>query len=51
MQTLNDTSKLDAIIVGSGPAGATLANELPKRGQKVAILEWGTHEPINPLTH
>ena len=37
---------LDTIIVGSGPAGATLANELVKRGKKVTILEWGKHEPI-----
>lgn len=36
----------DAIVVGTGPAGATLANELIKRGKKVAILEWGQHQPI-----
>ncbi|MEH6345988.1 MAG: GMC family oxidoreductase [Bermanella sp.] len=42
---LADT-QLDTLIVGSGPAGATLAHELSKRGKKVAILEWGKHEPI-----
>ncbi len=42
---LADT-QLDTLIVGSGPAGATLAHELSKRGKKVAILEWGKHEPV-----
>ena len=39
-------ASLDTIIVGSGPAGSTLAHELAKRGQNVAVLEWGKHEPI-----
>ena len=42
---LADT-QLDTLIVGSGPAGATLAHELTSRGQNVAVLEWGKHEPI-----
>ena len=39
-------ASLDTIIVGSGPAGSTLAHELAKRGQNVLVLEWGKHEPI-----
>ena len=31
----------DAIVVGSGPGGATVAKELSKKGKKVLILEWG----------
>jgi choline dehydrogenase-like flavoprotein len=31
----------DAIVVGSGPGGATVARELARRGQRVLILEWG----------
>jgi choline dehydrogenase-like flavoprotein len=31
----------DAIVVGSGPGGATVARELACRGKRVLILEWG----------
>ena len=31
--------KWDAVVVGAGPAGATVAHELSKRGAKVLILE------------
>ncbi|MBU3914859.1 FAD-dependent oxidoreductase, partial [bacterium] len=31
----------DAIVVGSGPGGATTAKELTQRGLKVLMLEWG----------
>ncbi|CAG23794.1 GMC family oxidoreductase N-terminal domain-containing protein [Photobacterium profundum] len=37
----------DAIVVGSGPGGATVANELALKGQRVLILEWGGNEPLN----
>lgn len=42
------TSKkeFDAIIIGSGPGGATVARELSKNGKKVLILEWGSNDPI-----
>lgn len=31
----------DAIVVGSGPGGATVAKELAEKNKKVLILEWG----------
>ena len=36
----------DAIIVGSGPGGATVARELSKQGKKVLILERGGNGPL-----
>ncbi len=36
----------EAIVVGTGPGGATVARELVKRKKKVLILEWGSAEPI-----
>lgn len=39
-------STYDAIVVGSGPGGATVARELSHRGKKVLILEWGKYQPI-----
>ena len=35
----------DAIVVGSGPGGATVARDLTLAGKKVLILEWGDNEP------
>jgi choline dehydrogenase-like flavoprotein len=43
----NTHSTYDAIVVGSGPGGATVANELALKGQRVLILEWGGDEPLN----
>ncbi|MDY6830422.1 MAG: NAD(P)-binding protein, partial [Thermodesulfobacteriota bacterium] len=43
---MNTTSHYNAIIVGSGPGGATVARELTKQGKKVLILEWGGNAPI-----
>ncbi len=37
---------LDAIIIGSGPGGATVARELSMRGKKVLMLEWGPGGPV-----
>ena len=37
----------DAIVVGSGPGGATVARELSRRGQRVLILERGGNRPLN----
>ena len=36
----------DAIVVGSGPGGATVAKELSQSGKKVLILEWGSNAPL-----
>ncbi len=36
----------DAIVVGSGPAGATLARELSRQKQKILVLEWGGDAPL-----
>jgi GMC oxidoreductase/NAD(P)-binding Rossmann-like domain len=36
----------DAIVVGSGPGGATVAGELSKRGKRVLILERGGNRPL-----
>ena len=45
METWQQQS-FDAIIIGSGPGGATVANELSKRGKRSLILEWGNASPI-----
>lgn len=37
--------KIDAVVVGSGPGGATVARELALKGKNVTILEWGKHNP------
>lgn len=40
-----NNNQFDAIVVGSGPGGATVARELSKQGQKVLILERGGNRP------
>ena len=42
----NNNQRYDAVIVGSGPGGATVAKELSKKGKKVLILEWGPGKPV-----
>ena len=37
----------DAIVIGSGPGGATIAKELSQKGRRVLILEKGNNTPIN----
>ncbi|WP_440874199.1 GMC family oxidoreductase [Thalassotalea sp. PLHSN55] len=44
---MTDTTKYDAVIVGSGIAGAIVANELGKAGKKVLILESGPEIPAD----
>ena len=38
--------EFDAIVVGSGPGGATVARELSRKGKSVLILEWGDNAPV-----
>lgn len=38
--------KHDAIIVGSGPGGASVARELARRGMRVLVLEQGSAAPL-----
>jgi choline dehydrogenase-like flavoprotein len=45
MQAWNSQS-YDAIVIGSGPGGATVAAELSQQGKKVLILEWGSGAAI-----
>ena len=41
-QTFGPSSReVDAIVVGSGPGGATVARELAGQGKRSLILEWG----------
>lgn len=40
------TEPFDAIVVGSGPGGATVARELAKAGRRVLILEQGSAAPV-----
>ncbi len=39
-------TEYDAIVVGSGPGGASVARELSRLGKKVLILEWGDNDPV-----
>lgn len=38
--------EFDVIIVGSGPGGGSVANELSKKGHKILILERGGGKPL-----
>ena len=40
------TSHYDAIVVGTGPGGATVAKELSQQGKKILMLEWGGNSPV-----
>lgn len=45
MEAVTDR-KFDAIVIGSGPGGATVSRELSKQGAKVLILERGSNADI-----
>jgi choline dehydrogenase-like flavoprotein len=42
----NERTHFDAIVVGTGPGGATVARELARGSQRVLVLEWGGREPV-----
>lgn len=46
MRIHTENSRFDAIVVGTGPGGATVARELAARGKKVLMLEWGDNRPL-----
>jgi len=41
-----ESTEFDAIVVGTGPGGGTVARELARRGWKVLILERGPGKPL-----
>lgn len=41
-----ENQRFDAIIVGTGPGGATVAKELSCGQKKVLMLEWGNNAPV-----
>ncbi len=43
---LSSDTQHDAIVVGSGPGGASVARELARRGKRVLILEQGSAAPL-----
>jgi choline dehydrogenase-like flavoprotein len=46
MTAPSDRDRFDAIVVGTGPGGATVARELSRRGARVLILERGGYKPL-----
>lgn len=42
---MTDTS-YDAIVVGTGPGGASVAKSLSEKGKRILILEWGSDAPL-----
>jgi len=46
MTALQSEQEFDAIVVGTGPAGATVARELTRQKKRVLILERGGNEPL-----
>jgi choline dehydrogenase-like flavoprotein len=43
---MEKSEEFDAIVVGSGPGGATVAREVSRRGGKVLLLERGGNAPL-----
>ena len=45
-EATQDEQGFDAIVVGTGPGGATVARELARRGARVLVLERGSDAPV-----
>ena len=43
---MGNVDQADVIVVGTGPAGATVAKELTEAGKRVTVLEWGRNKPL-----
>jgi choline dehydrogenase-like flavoprotein len=43
---MKDQTPYDAIVVGTGPGGATVARQLARAGKRVLVLEWGERRPV-----
>ncbi|MCJ8298472.1 MAG: GMC family oxidoreductase N-terminal domain-containing protein [Pseudomonadales bacterium] len=46
LQSSNANQTINAIVVGTGPGGATVAKTLAEAGQSVVMLEWGDAAPL-----
>ena len=43
--------KFDFAIIGSGPAGSVISDELSKRGFKVALIDRASNDKPQPANH
>lgn len=47
LKTGREVREFDAIVIGSGTCGATIARELSRAGKRVLLLERGGNAPLN----
>jgi choline dehydrogenase-like flavoprotein len=50
-RTFDTTSEVDFVVIGSGPAGASVARELTRKGFDVVLLEQGRSVPPEEMQH